>query len=167
MSYWMAAYAGLQIAGTLSGSSSAKKQRAAMRQAAYKNFMFERDALTDQAREVNVKATEEMSERAREAMFKRSRLAVVAAESGIDGNSQDRLERQAFFDEGFDITRVDVDRQRAQSQIARERKASELRLESALAGIPMNSGLAGGLQIVGSIMKTWADTPAPKTPTQG
>lgn len=153
---------GLQIGGAILGSRSAKKQARKQREAAFKNYQFELSSLFETSKEVNLKAGEEMSERARQAMFQRSRLAVIGAESGIEGNTQDRLERQTYFDEGFDLTMIDENRQRAQSQIEREKEGARIRMESTSAGVSVPSGLAAGLQIVGNIMDLASKTPSRK-----
>jgi hypothetical protein len=159
---WVAA--AMAVMSIAANSKAKSNQAFRRRMAANANYEFEMSSLLATSQEVNVKAGEAMSERAREAMFKRGRLAVVGSESGLEGNTADRLARQTFFDEGFDTTRIDVDRQRAQDQITRERAAAKVRRDNP-GGPEMPSGLANGLQIVGGIMNAWKPSPAAKTPT--
>jgi hypothetical protein len=148
---WPAAGAALQIAGAIHSDRQKRKYARKQRDTALRNYQFELQSLVDTSKEVNLKAGEEMSERARAAMFQRSRLAVIGSESGLEGNTADRLERQTFFDEGFDITMLDVNRQRAQRQIEREKEAATIRRDSTIAGIQFPSNFGLMLQIAGSV----------------
>jgi hypothetical protein len=151
---WQAAGAALQIAGAIHSNRQKAKHARKQRNAALQNYQFELQSLFDTSKEVNVKAGEEMSERAREAMFQRGRLAVIGAESGIEGNTADRLMRQTYFDQGYDTTMIDVDRQRAQKQIEREKEAAAIRRDTTIAGIQFPSSFGLMLQIAGSVVGT-------------
>jgi type II secretory pathway pseudopilin PulG len=65
----------------------AKSQRRAMEA----NYAQQMDTLQQQYKQTNQQATDEMSARAREAMIERARLRVAGGESGLSGNSNDRI----------------------------------------------------------------------------
>ena len=161
------AAAAITIGSAVLGHSSAKKQKKKMRKAALDIHAQELEVLADMGGEIDRQTTQKMSVRAREALVQRGRLAAIAAESGISGNTQGRLTAQAYFDEGSDQTQTLINRNSAQRQLLRERESSRLRYESAYHGAAVPSGLAAGLQIVGGLLGGLSKTPAGKTPTTG
>jgi hypothetical protein len=102
-----------------------------------------------QAQQINKKAADEMSDRAREAMIERGRLRVISAENGIGGNSEDQLQRQSFFDEGFDMSRIESNRAAQQRQSQLEARGVSARTQSRLNEIESKkpSLLGSGLHI--------------------
>lgn len=108
------------------------------------------DAYATQQKQINAAATDEMSDRAREAMIQRGKLRVLAAESGLTGASQLQQERQSQFDEGFDLSRIEGNRKNAQNQSYLDAQAGRAQNQSRINSIKQPSLVGAGLQIAGA-----------------
>lgn len=126
-------------------------------EAAYNNSLI---GYAQQQKQINAAATDEMSDRAREALIERGRLRVAAAESGVTGNSTDQLERQSLFDEGFDMARIEGNRKNAQAQAYQDAKAGQAGAQSRVASVKRPSLIGAGLQIAGAYAQGEADKAA-------
>lgn len=142
----LAASAGQAVMGYVEGSRQASAQDAAIRQSwesTQQQFAVQRD-------EVNDQATSEMSERAREARIERARLQTIAAESGLGGLSNDRLESETFFTEGSDLAAIEGNRKRTQRQINANERGAYSDAQSKVNAVKRPSLIGAGLQIAGA-----------------
>lgn len=151
-----AAMVGIAVVQGISSYRSDKKAARRMNDAIGADEAANREALAEQARQENEKALDDMSERAREAALERGRLEAIAADSGVTGNDHARLMRQSRFNEGFDITSIDANRDRAQAQIERGVMANTTAADRDRAAVRRPSALAAGLQIAGTAASAYA-----------
>jgi hypothetical protein len=124
----------------------AKSQRRAMEA----NYAQQMDTLQQQYKQTNQQATDEMSARAREAMIERARLRVAGGESGLSGNSNDRIVNESSFNEGFDIASIESNRQNSLRQIENEGKGIRSGNITEMSRIQKPSLIGTGLQIAGA-----------------
>lgn len=103
-----------------------------------------------QQKQIDANAADQMSDRGREALIERGRLRVMAAESGLQGNSTDQIERQSRFDEGFDMARIEGNRKNSQQQAYADAKAGRAGSQSRINSIKHPSLIGTGLQIAGA-----------------
>ncbi len=122
------------------------------------NYRQQMESTAEQQRQNNAAAAQQMSERAREAQIERARLRVLAGESGLSGVSTDRIENASRFNEGYDIATIEANRLNASKQITNEAKGIRAQSQSKLNTIDRPSLIGTGLQIVGSIAQTGAET---------
>jgi hypothetical protein len=142
---------GLSVGSTILGYSQSKKAAKKQEQASAQAEAEEREALAEQARQTDMQTIEEMSDRAREAWRERGRLQAIAADSGLEGISQERLLQQSYFNEGFDLTAIDANRDRVKEQLKRGVRAAEARGSLQRSGIQRPSLIGAGLQIGGAL----------------
>lgn len=132
------------------GQKQTKAAEASARNAAELN----NQAYAQQAQQINQQASDAMSDRAREAMIERGRLRVISAESGVgDGSgSQDQLTRQSYFDEGYDMSRIESNRSAKQDQAQLDARGGQAATQSRLNAIEASkpSLIGTGLQIAGA-----------------
>lgn len=104
------------------------------------------EALTYQKDELNRSVDENISIRARQAEAERGRIASYTAESGLGDNSG-RLANVSRFNEGFDITSMNENRNRQLTQMTAENKAAGAALSSRSASIQRPSMLGSALSL--------------------
>jgi hypothetical protein len=147
-----AAAAGL-IISTVSAAVSYVQQDRTARQhtrAIYEADRANLDSSLEQERQVNSQATDQKSQRTREAMIERGRLRVIAAESGLEGGL-DRIERASMFNEGYDIASIESNRMNAVAQVRAERAAGRTLTGIRLASVQRPSLVGTGLQVAGAV----------------
>jgi hypothetical protein len=103
-----------------------------------------------QQKQIDANAADQMSDRAREALIERGRLRVMSAESGLQGNSTNQIERQSMFDEGFDMARIEGNRKNSQQQAYADARAGRAANQSRINSIQRPSLIGTGLQIAGA-----------------
>jgi hypothetical protein len=150
-----AAAVGISAISAIGGYRSSKKQAKAQDAAVGRQEEQDRLAFAEQARQEDEAAIEEMSERAREARRERGRLSAIAADTGLGGISQELLLRQSRFNEGYDTTTIDANRDRVKRQIEHGVSASSARAQLQRASIERPSLLGAGLQIAGTATRYW------------
>jgi len=98
--------AGLGIANYMGGQASAKATYKAQAQATQLNYSL----LGDKQLQTNQKTSLEQSERIKQGMLERAKIATIAGESGALGLSSDRLLHDSFMQEGTDIATMEKNR---------------------------------------------------------
>lgn len=98
--------AGLGIMNYMGGQASAKATYAGQSQAAQLNYAL----LNEKQIQTNQKASMEESERIKQGMLERAKIATIAGESGALGLSSDRLLQDSFMQEGTDIASIEKNR---------------------------------------------------------
>lgn len=134
------------IAGFLGQQQQASSQESALRSQERQNQL----ALRERAEELNLQASEDQAEAAREAMIERARLRVIGAERG-GGNTSARIIREAGFQEGLQTVAIESNLETNLSQLDREARGSTSRSNAQIASISRPSLLSTGLQIGGSL----------------
>jgi hypothetical protein len=162
----LAILAGAQIGGALIGARAESQQANALAGMIGQNFALQNEALDAQRGEITARASDEISERARQAVLERGRLRAIAAESGLTGISQERALRESFFNEGLDIASIESNRDRSLEQTERTRKSSQIEAQRQVAGLKRPSLLGVGLQIA-SAAGNYANRSSTRTPTRG
>lgn len=182
------AMAGVQIGTSVAGYFSGKQQQRASTEMANYNAMLESQAAWDayevnkkilakQADEISDQATTEAGERALLAQLDLGKIAVMAGEAGIGGNTVQRLKQDAMMQAGRDTTSININRENKLQQNAMEVFASymqavggsnkaETRRRSAVAEADAKAPtlLGTGLQIAGAAGKYYTDTRRGSTP---
>jgi hypothetical protein len=104
-------------------------------------------ALHDQQIQFNAAATEQMTERARTANAELAALNALFADSGLSGNTQERIAGVAAAQANADMGTIERNRQNRVNQSNNEVAAVRARTQSAINSAPRPSYLGTGLQI--------------------
>lgn len=137
---------GSAVMGYATQAKQAKAETAALQTAA----VADAAQTAIQQGQINDRATQDMSDRAREAMIERGRLRTAAADSGLGGLSDDRLESASYFAEGTDIARIEGNRGRAMEQAGAAATGRQAAISSRMAAVKQPSLIGAGLQIAGA-----------------
>jgi hypothetical protein len=151
------------VAGTVLSAVQQQQQAKAATESGVRTYANSLETYAERQRQINDKAEEDMSDRAREAMVERGRLRVIAGESGISGNSGDQLERQSYFDEGFDVSRIEGQRKDDIQQSYLDAKGGQAGAQSRLNSIKQPSFIGSCLLIAVDYYKSQTK-PNPPTP---
>lgn len=104
-------------------------------------------AIEEQQGQISKKATDEMQDRSQQAAVERGRLRAIQAESGLIGNSQDRIIGESYFNESTDIASIEANRKAEIQQSNRNLQGLAASTQSKLNSIKQPSYLGAGLQI--------------------
>lgn len=136
--------------GTASAGMSfmQQSQQASARDKAIKaNYSQQMDTFKVQQAQVNKQATDEMSARARENQIEAARLRVVNGESGLFGNTNDRILGESYFNLGSDVASIESNRAAQQKQLTQEAKSIRAGTQSQMSQVTRPSLIGTGLQI--------------------
>lgn len=142
------------VATYAQANQAANRQNSALAQAAIVN----NEAATEQYRQIDAQATDNMSARAREAMIEQARLRVVSGETGLAGVSADRLTQESKFNEGTDLASIASNRTNTLNQAYLEARGGAASMQSKANSINRPSLLGTGLQIAGAAASYGAET---------
>ena len=131
-------------------SSMADKQQAAT----MNNYNQQMETYKVQQGQEQKQATDEMSTRARQSMIESSRLRAVSGESGLAGNSIDRVQNESEFNAGTDITSIENNRMATQTQLHQNAMGIRAGSQTQMAQIHHPSLIGTGLQIAGGALDT-------------
>lgn len=137
--------------------SQAQKQAEKQEQAVRDGYTVQMEGVTQQYEQNADRASSEMSQRAREARIESARLHVLGAESGLNGNTQDRIYRESDFNLGSDIASIEGNRRRIDEQTEQEAKGIAAGAASKINTLPRPSIIGTGLQIAGGFAGAYAD----------
>lgn len=101
--------------------------------------------------ETNRAASDAKSARAREAKIEQGRLRVITGESGLAGNSNDKILEEGMFNEGFDIATIEANRQSQLKQIQMDAQGDRAASNRRANQIQSPSLIGAGLQIAGHV----------------
>lgn len=88
-----------------------------------------------------------LADTAQQAAIERGRLRAIQAESGLIGNTQDRIIGESYFNESTDIASIEANRQNEITQSNRQLQGVTTSTQSRLNAIKQPSYLGAGLQI--------------------
>jgi hypothetical protein len=145
------------VASSVGGFMQQGQQAKANRKALQSDYTQQMDTLQQQYKQTNQQATDEMSQRAREAMIEKAKLRVAGGESGLFGGSNDRIVNESSFNEGTDIASIESNRQNSLRQIEQEGKGIRAGSVSQISRIQRPSLIGTGLQIAGQAVETGKD----------
>lgn len=114
------------------------------------NSLLQLQSFKLRTEEENKRSVDEKSTRAIQAQIERGRLRVTTGESGLAGNSNDKILEESLFNEGFDIASIEANRQSKNKQALLERKGLIASSQRRLNNIKKPSLIGAGLQIAGS-----------------
>lgn len=114
-------------------------------------YALQMKQLEDRFRQINENATDEVSERAREARAELARVRVSGAESGLGGVSQARAENETQMLRSNDIAIVESNRQNALRAAQYGGEAARIENTSRVRAINRPSLVGTGLQIAGKV----------------
>lgn len=100
--------------------------------------------------QINEQATDELSLRARTALSERARLRVAAAESGVGGQTTQRVVNNPYTQAGWDMSRIRSNTQKAKQQSSLNAQGRAAGYASQASSIQRGSMAGAGLQIAGA-----------------
>jgi hypothetical protein len=134
------------VATTAATASSARAQTKAIEQ----GYAQQMETVQEQYKQIDAQASQQMTERAREAMKERARLRVIAGEFGIGGGvSEDRIMNESRFNEGTDMATIEANRMSNLKQTELEAKGMRAGSVRQLSQVKQPSLIGSGLQIAG------------------
>jgi hypothetical protein len=104
--------------------------------------------LEAQQHQVDAQASDQMSERAKQAMAEMGSLNAIFADTGLTGNSHARLAANASANAGADITAIERNRTAALSQGSLQRAGADSTAQGRINSVARPSLIGTGLQIV-------------------
>lgn len=114
-----------------------------------------------QQNQINEQASQQMGARALAAMQERGKLRAVAADSGLGGNSQERLIAGTNIAENTDMATLEANRLANTSQSQRSKTSDVRQGNQQIAAMPQPSLLGVGLQIAGAATDAYTRTKTP------
>lgn len=139
--------AGLQIMQTTANISAQNRAAVAQAEAANAAALADYQVLNTRQMEVDLKTALEETERARQAQREVSQATVMAAESGVAGNTPMRQLADALIQSGYDVGVHEANQEIRQAQIANEKFSvyaqakGRINQASAAVSTPWESGL--------------------------
>ncbi|OAM52926.1 hypothetical protein A7981_05695 [Methylovorus sp. MM2] len=128
------------------------------------SYELQAKQVQEQQKQINANAQDDMSQRAREATIERGRLKAIQGESGLIGNTADRIMNESYFNEESDIASIESNRVNSIKQSSLEAQGLTARTQSELNSIKRPSALSAGLQIGTAVAGYKQATAKPKTP---
>ncbi|SCX57642.1 hypothetical protein [Nitrosospira sp. Nsp1] len=132
------------------------------------NYSQQMGTYKEQQDQVNKNSIDQMSQRARENMIQAARIRAVHGESGLGGNTNDRIINENSFNFGTDVSSIESNRLAQQRQLNQEAKSIRAGAQTQISQIPRPSLIGTGLQIAGSAMDaatTYKGLKAPRSKT--
>lgn len=143
---------GSAIVGGISEYTSKSKQAGRMNDAIDRAQAENSAALRERASQQTAQSKQDQNVRARAAMIEKARLKAIAAESGLSGNSFDRLSQAEDWAAGTDIGQL----QQNEAALQRQNQREEARIAAAAnqdrSRIQAPSMFETGLGLLGSVI---------------
>lgn len=131
-------------------SAVAAKQQAGNAQTASNNALSQQyQQINEKQGQINQQSANDQSERDKQGLLERAKMATISGESGALGISSDRLLNDSFMQEGTDIASMEKNRQNAMKQTGWEGKQAQAGANSRNVDIASKTPtlLGTGLQI--------------------
>lgn len=135
------------VAGAVFSHIGQQQAANAQEKAIKQGYNSQVSQLNEKNRQEQVKAGQEMSERARQAMFERARLRAASAEGGLGGISVDNIFSANEWALGQDLATMNENYRNTARQSVMEGTAMRAEAQSRLTSIERPSILNTGLQI--------------------
>lgn len=146
----LAISAGISAVGAIAQYSEAKSAADDATKSAQDSYNLQVKSVQEQQSQINQNAQDQQSQRAREATIERGRLKAIQGESGVMGNTEDRIMNESRFNEGSDIASIEGNRENAIKQSALDGQGLRANAQSRLNSIKQPSLIGTGLQIAGA-----------------
>jgi hypothetical protein len=159
------ALAAVSVIQSINQNNLQKKQADMQQQAVEAGREAQLAALRTQEQQINEQASEDASVRARQAVIERGRLASIAADSGLGGRGAAMLENDSKFRQGYDISTIQVNRDRMIAENHAQRGVAIAGGDAKLASITRPSMIGTGLQIAGNVLNVQSKRPPGGTTT--
>lgn len=154
--------AGVSVAST-AAAAYAQHQGSKATSAASREAQDAANAGLDaRGRQVNANAPDEMVDRSKQALRELGAMNTIFADSGLAGNTQNRLAGEVEGNAQADLTTVERNRQAAATQNASEGAAIRARAQSQINSAPRPSILGTGLQIAATGANYYASRNPPR-----
>ena len=137
------------------GASYMQQNQQAKSQGKAARANYDQQMLTyqEQQTQVNKNSIDQMSQRARENMIQAARIRAVSGESGLAGNTNDRILNENSFNFGTDVSSIESNRLAQQRQLNNEAKGIRAGTQTTMSQIQRPSLIGTGLQIAGEAVK--------------
>lgn len=157
------AYAALALTAASGVANYVQQDRAAKTQKAMleEGSRQERIGTQIQYEQLNQVAQEDMSQRFKEHLIDASRLQAIAAESALQGATQDRISQEEANNAAQDMATIEANRQRQGEQVHSQAVAKQMQASSQMTSIRRPSALGAGLQIGGNALSVYSATSKP------
>jgi hypothetical protein len=139
----------LQIAAVVATTAMTASAANAQKKAIEQGYAQQMQGVQQQYDQINAQAAQQMSERGLEAMKERSRLRVLAGESGVSGISEDRIMNESRFNQGTDMATIEANRANNLKQTKMDAEGMRAGQMRQLSQIKQPSLIGSGLQIAG------------------
>ncbi|MGP1718245.1 MAG: virion core protein, T7 gp14 family [Methylophilus sp.] len=137
----------LAITSTIVSTMETREQAKAAQKSLNAESANQALAIEEQQEQISKKATDEMQDRSQQATIERGRLRAIQAESGLLGNTQDRIVGESYFNESTDIASIEANRKAEITQSNRNLQGLGASTQSKLNSIKQPNYLGAGLQI--------------------
>lgn len=137
----------VQMAQVAMSAYGQNQQASATRSNAIKAEQDGLQGVFNQQVQINAQATDQMTDRSRAAMSEVGTLNAIFADSGLSGNTQDRMVAVAGINAAADEATIARNRDNRLTQTQADAAAIKARTQSAINGSPRASVLGTGLQI--------------------
>ncbi len=142
----LAVQAAAAVASTVAASDAARSNAHLAEQSA----ALQNSAIQDQRTQTNAQAADQMNERAKQAMRDAGTLNTIFADSGLSGNTQDRLVTESAATASQDIATMERNRAAGITQTSEEAAGVRARAQSQINSVRQPSLIGTGLQIAGA-----------------
>lgn len=132
-----------QIFGFGEARKAAKRQKEGIRE----NLIGSYSDLDAQAIQLQQQTSEKIGVRAKQGMLERGKLRAIFADSGVVGNTQMRIDRESFANQGEDISLEQSNLGKGITEIGRQKQVAYQNARAGAMGVsnPSVAGLIGGL----------------------
>lgn len=141
------AAAGLAIVSTAVGIAGQDRSAKQAQKEAVDSLNGEYATIGDQQRQIGAQASDESTERAKQALRDQGQLTAAFADSGLSGNSQQRLMVEQSIQANADQATIVRNRDNKIEQTKVDAQAARARAVAAVRQNPRQSALGMGLQI--------------------
>jgi len=146
----------LAVTGAVTSFAGGQAQASATSDAAQANLEAQYAQTAEKQEEINEQASIAMTERRKQGMIDRAEAVTAAGESGALGFTSNRLIADSFFQQGTDVSSIEMNRKNSLKQTQRENDSAYAsatgRTNQAYASAPglIETGLQVGTDIYGT-----------------
>ncbi len=153
------------VGGHMAQTSAANKQE----QAVQDGIAADRAATAEQYKQINKAAMDDQAGLHTSYLIDSARIQAISAESGLQGNTQDRIVGEAENNSSSDMATLERNRTNQQNQARTQSAAQMNKANLQLAGIKRPSNVGTALQIGGAVASAYKPAPGdlPVTKPQG
>lgn len=146
----------IAVAGATAGVLGKDKQARQGQNAAKEGLIDYAAQTADQQNEISAENSQQKSLRARKAEQELSTLTAALGDSGLSGNTQDRLVNDAAGSASEDLANIDANRSSKIQQTVQGVSQARAKAANDIRANPRQSIFGAGLQIVGSGMNAYS-----------